>query len=171
MTDKNLKKAIRGDQLAFEELVTPYLKGLYNFILYRVRDGGDDVYQETVLEVWKQLGSFDERSTLKTWMYGIARHKCADHYRKAYRNAEMTTAQDETLADEGFEERLAEQVDAESMLQSVDSEDRSLLYLVYAQGFTIREAAQILGIPEGTVKSRLHYLKKALKERFGSENG
>jgi RNA polymerase sigma-70 factor, ECF subfamily len=171
LTDLTLKRAVRGDELAFEELVTPWLKGLYNFILYHVQNGGEDVYQETVMEIWKRLGSFDERSSLKTWMYGIARHKCADHYRREYRNADRTAAPEEILADEGFEERLAGRVDAQSLLQSMDSGDRSLLYLVYAQGFTCMEAARILDIPEGTVKSRLHYMKQALREQMGGECG
>ena len=163
--DHNLTLARQGDPTAFERLLTPYLAGLYGFIRKRVDQMAEDVYQETLLAAWRAIPGFKEDATVKTWLYAIAGYKCADAIRGLSRQPRKEEL-DEATPVPGFEEDAAGRMDVKTALKSLDKEDQQLLYLVYGQGFTQREAAGILGIPEGTVKSRLHRLRNTLKDRL-----
>ncbi len=171
MTDALLKKAAGGDPEAFAELAGPFLKGLYAFIRCRVPRGAEDLYQETLMEAWRGLPGFDGRASLKTWVYGIARHKCLDQLRREYRRPVAPLMPEGEAGPgvpvEGFEDGAVRRIDLQTALRGLNGEDRGLLQLVYAEGFSVREAAQILCIPEGTVKSRLHSLRKALRQALG----
>lgn len=162
MNEMDLKLAQAGNPAAFERLVTPYLAGLYGFISRRVNWDSEDVYQEALLGAWRTIGSFQRDSSFKTWLYAVAGYKCMDALRKKARTpipAEMLVEP----AQEGFEEDSMRRLDINNVLAKLSPEDSSLVYLVYTQGFSNREAAQTLGIPEGTVKSRLHRLRSQLR--------
>lgn len=166
MQERDLTLAQQGDPAAFERLVTPYLKGLFAFIRRRAGNEGEDVYQETLLAAWRAIPGFSAASSLKTWLYAIAGYKCVDALRRKAR-APLTQEADETLGDGGFEEGSLEKIDLNTALKRLDSEDQALLQLVYLEGFTLSESASVLGIPEGTVKSRLYTLRKTLKDQLG----
>ncbi len=168
MADVDLSLARKGDPAAFERLVTPHLKGLYGFICKRTGAMADDVYQETLLSAWRALPGFREGSTLKTWLYAIADYKCLDALRKKGREPQPAEP-DEDMQSPGFEENSLRRMEIRQALAGLSRGDQSLLYLLYTQGFTQKEAADVLGIPEGTVKSRLSRLRKALKEMLGGE--
>lgn len=166
MPETDLARARDGDPAAFERMVTPLLPGLFGFIRRRLGQGAEDAYQETLLAAWRAVGGFSGQSSLKTWLYAIAGYKCADALRKMSREPGTEEAGD-ALAEEPFEEKSLERMDLKAALAALKPEDQSLLYLVYAQGFSLREAAGSLGIPEGTAKSRLHTLRKRLKNSLG----
>lgn len=169
MQDRDLTLAQQGDPAAFERLVTPHLQGLFAFIRRRAGNEAEDVYQETLLGAWRAIGGFAGSSSLKTWLYAIAGYKCQDCLRRKAR-APVTGEANETLGDEGFEEGSLLKMDLDSALKRLPEGDRSLLQLVYAEGFTLREAAGVLGIPEGTAKSRLHRLRTTLQAAMGGGN-
>ena len=73
------------------------------------------------------------------------------------------TELDERTAGPGFEEQSDRTLDLHSAMETLASQDKALLYLVYAQGMTVAQAAQVMDIPEGTVKSRLFTLRKRLR--------
>jgi len=76
---------------------------------------------------------------------------------------------DERAASPGFEEGTLARMDIRDALDALGAEDQQLLYLVYHEGFTQKEAGVILGIPEGTVKSRLYRLRGILQQALGGE--
>ena len=168
MPERDLILARKGDTAAFERLVTPHLKGLFAFIKRRTGFEAEDVYQETLLGAWRAISGFSEGSSLKTWLYAIAGYKCADALRRKTR-APVTVEADETLEGGGFEESSLQRLDLGNALKRLPEESQSLLQLVYTEGFTLKEAAGVLGIPEGTAKSRLHALRRTLKELMGGE--
>lgn len=165
MNQVDLQLAQAGNPAAFERLVTPHLQGLYGFLQRRMGQEADDVYQETLLGAWKTIGSFQGGSSIKTWLFAIAGYKCADAIRKKGRTpvpAEML----EEPAQESFEEDSMRRMDISSALARLDPEDSSLMYLVYTQGFSNKEAAETLNIPEGTVKSRLYRLRSQMRDQL-----
>ncbi|NLX83373.1 MAG: RNA polymerase sigma factor [Clostridiales bacterium] len=166
--DTNLRLAQAGNPTAFERLLSPYLAGLYGFIRKRVGQMAEDVYQETLLAAWRALPGFKEDASLKTWLYAIAGYKCADALRRQSRQPRQEERQ-EDAAVPGFEEDSAQRLDVKAALSSLDQEGQDLLYLVYSEGFTQAEAARILGIPLGTIKSRLYHLRRHLKDRLEGE--
>jgi len=160
--EHNLMLARQGDPAAFERLLTPHLAGLFGFIRKRVDRMAEDVYQETLLAAWRAIPGFKEEASLKTWLYAIAGYKCADAIRSLARQPHLEQL-DEATPSPGFEEDSAGRLVVKTALGRLGNADQQLLYLVYSQGFTQREAASILQIPEGTVKSRLHRLRGTLK--------
>ena len=162
MEQDDLRLAQQKNPHAFECLVAPYLRGLYGFIVHRVGEEAEDVYQDALLSAWYSIGRYTGGSSLKTWLYAIAGNKCMDHLRKKYRTPH-TTELDERTAGPGFEEQSDRTLDLHSAMETLASQDKALLYLVYAQGMTVAQAAQVMDIPEGTVKSRLFTLRKRLR--------
>lgn len=166
----DLSLARTGDPAAFQRLVTPHLKGLYGFLARRCGQLAEDVYQETLLGAWQTIGGFREGSSLKTWLYAIAGYKCTDALRKHLKQPQLVTL-DELPGDGGFEGASVKRLDLKDALSALAPEDQALLHLLYTQGFSQKEAGDILGIPEGTVKSRLYYLRRSLKEVLDHEVG
>lgn len=162
MSESDLTLAQRGDPAAFERLVSPHLKGLYGFILKRTQNQAEDVYEESLLAAWRAIKGFQRGSTVKTWLYAIAGYKCTDAIRK---NASSPAFKelDETQAVPGFEDDSVTAMDLRTALSHTSDDDQALLHLIFHEGFTQKEAGDLLGIPEGTVKSRLNRLKKQLK--------
>ena len=148
-------------QNLFETAVAPYTRGLFAFIRCHAPQDPEDIYQETLLAAWRGYAAFRQESGIKTWLYSIARHKCLDALRGKYRD--QTQEAEQEGRDAGFEEGAVTRMDLEQAINSLREEERTLLYLIYGQGFSQREAADILEVPEGTVKSRLHTLRRRLR--------
>lgn len=154
----------------FESVVSPYLRGLYAFIRGHAPSDPEDVYQETLLAAWRGFDRLREPDQLKPWLYAIARHKCLDALRGKYQRLE--DAADDEQAEpgaQGFEQASAIRMDLHQALQALKPDDQLLLYLCYRQGFTNQEAGKLMGIPTGTVKSRLHALKNRLRASLEEE--
>lgn len=161
---------------AFDALVSDEIPSLFRFIRARVDDdrNAEDLVQETLLAVWRQLGQFDGRSRFTTWMLAIARYRVIDWQRSQYpqrrRQAGSLDDQDFTPGqqlgspDEG--EAIALRATVARLLTSVSDEDRQLLQLVFGLGLNYEEAGRALGIPSGTVKSRMHRLRRQLHSRW-----
>lgn len=155
----------------FENAVSPHLRGLYAFIRGHAPRDPEDLYQETLLAAWRGFGELRDLDQLRPWLYAIARHKCLDALRAKYRRPQEAP-EEEALAErggEGFEQDSALRMDLDAALRALSPEDRLLLYLTYRQGFTNQEAAGVMGIPAGTVKSRLHALRNRLRKSLGDD--
>ncbi|MDR2686342.1 MAG: RNA polymerase sigma factor [Oscillospiraceae bacterium] len=155
------------------DLYAAHLRVLQRFVYYRLpsRADADDVLQEIALAVLsaKELPEGGERR--KAWLLGIARHKCADYFRGAYREA--------PFACEGGGRRPggAEPVytqtrvglDVRDCLSTLHPVDQQILALAYLEDRPQAEIAARLGIPPGTVKSRLHTAKAHFRENYDYE--
>jgi RNA polymerase sigma-70 factor, ECF subfamily len=165
-----IDRAQRGDQEAFAAVIRHYDPGLraLSFRLLGDRDLMDDVLQEAYVKAFKALPRFRRQAKLGTWLYRIAYNACLDELRRTRRADELPL--DERVpsrtADPG--ELVAGRGDLTRALAALPPEDRAAVLLVDAQGFDYRETARVLGIPEGTVASRLNRARASLRTALGS---
>jgi RNA polymerase sigma-70 factor (ECF subfamily) len=163
----------RGEKAALEELVHTWENRLLYFIRRLVDQEQDawDVLQQTWLRVLSGIGALREPQRLGPWLYCVARHATFDHghiratYRRFLKDYQATAPADEAPDREGVEN--AEQL--HRGLVQLPVPQREVLTLFFLEDFSIDEIAQILDVPAGTVKSRLHYAKKALRAVLGKE--
>jgi RNA polymerase sigma-70 factor, ECF subfamily len=156
----------RGDKGALEELVRVWEDRLFYFIRRLVPREEDawDALQETWMKVARSIGKLKQPDRLTSWLYAIARTSAMDHMRALYANHREEPVDSEAL--EQFPDEVVEFEDAERVHRGLDRislPHREVLTLHFLEDFSIEEIAGILGISAGTVKSRLHYAKRALR--------
>ena len=193
-TDAELLTRYRdGEEWAFRELVNRYKNSLYAFLRRFVnqQDVVEDVFQETFLQLYTSQDSFDTGRPLRPWLFTIAANKAKDALRKMQRQSSMSMG---TLADAGdvsidevvniltsYETTPDDEVSRDETAQRVrqviaDMPEnlRGILILAYFEQFSYKHMADILSIPIGTVKSRLHtavvhFMKKWKTANRGTE--
>jgi RNA polymerase sigma-70 factor (ECF subfamily) len=170
-TDEMIVKRIAAsDQLAMRTLFARHQTRIYRFALRLLRNeaAAEDVVSEVFLDVWRQAGRFEGRSTVSTWLLSMARFKAISAMRRR-QNAELdadTIANTPDPADDP-EMSLSQKRDTIVLRNSLDQlspAHAEVLDLVYYHGKTVAEAAAILSIPEPTVKTRMFYARKKLAE-------
>jgi RNA polymerase sigma-70 factor (ECF subfamily) len=163
----------RGEKAALEELVRTWEQRLLYFIRRLVDEEQDawDVLQQTWLRVLTGIGGLREPGSLGPWLYQVARHTAFNHgqvratYRRFLEDYQAMATDDQDPRRDHFE-------DAEELhrgLVQLPLPHREVLTLFYLEDFSIGEIAAILDVPAGTVKSRLHHAKKALRALLGKE--
>lgn len=154
--------------MSFAHIYETYANSVYAFLKLRLHDPYliEDIFQETFLAVYRQLAELDEVNHPKAWILTIAHRKMVDHLRKSSREVS-----DDSLADAS--ERAADpdysDLFAGELLGMLDPVSRVIVYGIYIEGLTCKEMAGVLGIPEGTVKSRCYHARAKLKEKLGRE--
>ncbi len=176
LTDAELlDRSAAGEEGAFREIVSRYKHGLYAFLrnFLNRQDLIEDVFQETFLQLFTSQASFDPTRPLRPWLYTIAANKAKDTLRKMKRTAAvpigtMTESDEMSFGDmvnvlTAEEERPFEDLEKDETATNVrrivaDMPDnlREILVLAYFNRFSYKQMAQVLSIPIGTVKSRLH---------------
>jgi len=165
MNDGQLWEEIRRkDASAFDALYRTYGAGLQGFLkrLLGNRQAVEDVTQETFASIWQHPNGFDpERGTLRSYVYGVGRKRAAEWWRKQRPQNQSAT--------EPFEVGKAE---TRSLIgnafDKLPPEQRTMLWLREVEGQSYAELAEVLGIPEGTVRSRLFAARKALRQVWHS---
>jgi len=161
-----LARARRGDEAAFATLVRHYdtrLRALA-FRLLGDRTRMDDALQEAYLAAYRALPRFRGESSLGTWLYRIAYNACLDELKRRRDVVDLESVRDRAHATGDSLEALSLQQTLAAALAALPLEDRAAVLLVDADGFDYRSAAQVLGIPEGTVASRLNRARAALRQ-------
>lgn len=161
-----IEQTIKDDGNAFEQLMSPYLKTLFNYIKFRTGNDADanDIYQETVLSVWQSVAAYKNQSSFKTWVFSIARRRLADFYRKSGKNETLPlTDYENTAIDEDNYEGCDERIDVEQALKKLSARDNELVYLVFQAQLSYQDIAEMLNIPVGTVKSRMSGIKAKMR--------
>jgi RNA polymerase sigma-70 factor (ECF subfamily) len=154
----------RRNAKAFEQVYTENFASVRNFLGIYLRNAStvDDVAQETFLQFWQRPTRFDPaRSTLKTYLLGIARKRAADWWR--HHQPEAAPAPE--VANSGVDTSPLLLNDA---LRQLDPELRNVLWLREVEGYSYDELSRILDIPLGTVKSRLFSAREQLRRTWKS---
>lgn len=171
-------RASVADEDLVRSLYDEHAGALMAYVLRLVggdRHRAEDVVQETLFRAWRNPQSLrPARGSIRPWLWTVARHLVVDGERaRRARPVEVPGAEFAPApVDDGIDRALAAQVVIEAM-RTLTPEHRAALIETYYRGRSVAEAANILGVPEGTVKSRTYYalrnLRSALEERgFGS---
>jgi RNA polymerase sigma-70 factor (ECF subfamily) len=159
-----------GDRLAMQVLFARHHVRVYRFILRLVRNEAtaEDLVSEVFLDVWRQAGKFEGRSAASTWMLSIARFKALSALRRKGEQ-ELDDATAEAIVDDADDPQAAlQKKEAGEVLRQaishLSAEHREIIDLVYYHEKSVEEVAQIVGIPEATVKTRMFYARKKLSE-------
>ncbi len=151
-----------GDRAAARCLYERYGDGLYRFALASLGDRGaaEDAVQETMVAAWSGARSYRGDSGAAAWLFGICRRQVAMELRRRPRRPEPTEAVEERAATDEPPDARASLREA---LAGLAPEQRQLLTLVYLEGVPQQEIAGLLGVPLGTVKSRLFSARERLR--------
>jgi RNA polymerase sigma-70 factor (ECF subfamily) len=168
-----LEKAKRGDQEAFASVIKHYDPGL-RALAYRLLgdvDRMDDALQEAYVRAYRSLSTFRGESRLGTWLYRIVYNACLDELGRARRVVQLPLedATDPPDARADFAEAVADRSGLAEALAALTPEERAAVFLVDAQGFDYRSAGKVLGVPEGTVASRLNRARAGLRRALGEQ--
>jgi RNA polymerase sigma-70 factor (ECF subfamily) len=162
-----IEQARRGDQDAFAAVIRHYDVGL-RALAYRLlgdRDQMDDALQEAYVNAYRALPRFRGDSKLGTWLYRIAYNACVDELKRSRRAVQAPLDEVAEPADPraSVAETVESRRDLVVALSQLAPEDRAAVLLVDAQGFDYREAGEVLGVPAGTIASRLNRARSALR--------
>jgi RNA polymerase sigma-70 factor (ECF subfamily) len=169
-----LSKALGGNLFAFEEIVKRYERRVYGTALRIVRrhDLADDVAQETFLRAWQRLSSFDLERPFGPWVCRIAANLAINHVRSPVAREEGLPEDRPDPPDAG-QTPLARVLDAEAervlqgALRDLPAEQRAVLTLRVVEEMSYKEIAEALGVPAGTVMSRLARARDRLAVALG----
>ena len=176
LTDAQLlDRYAAGDEAAFREIVNRYKNGLYAFLkqFLNRQDLVEDVFQETFLQLFTSRGSFDPERPLRPWLFTIAANKAKDALRKSQRTTAIPIGTISESQEMSFDDVLNSLTSDTTMpyeklekgetssrvvevIANMPENLREILILAYFNKFSYKQMAQILSIPIGTVKSRLH---------------
>jgi RNA polymerase sigma-70 factor, ECF subfamily len=185
-SDEQLMLAFKsGDARAFSTLVQRHRGAVYNFILRYVghRQRAEDVLQETWMKVVRSSSDYEPKARFTTWVFTIARNLCVDSARKeSYRQADSLDAPmggddegrelSQAVPDEGAQgpDRAAHNVRVRPFIMQAISalppEQREVFLLREYQGIGFKEIAEVTGVNENTVKSRMRYALEGLRKRL-----
>ena len=180
MEQELVAQARRGDESAFEALVTENEKRIYNLCrrLTGNQEDAAELTQEAFLNAWRGLGRFQGESSFSTWLYRLATNACIDFLRKEKRRqslsmtvslddeeeARQVELPDERYAPEGALERAEARRAVAEGLKRLTLEHRQVLVMREIHGLSYAEIGQVLGLEEGTVKSRIARARGALRK-------
>lgn len=130
------------------------------------REDAEEIVAETLARAWRFHDTFDpQRGSERSWIFGIARNTAVDHFRKSRRHLQLVSEEEpgpEAVFDDPIE-RIAEASIIRDVLDALPDHQRSVIIETFFMGRTTNQVAGLLGIPDGTVKSRLFYGLKALR--------
>lgn len=152
----------------FEKLLCECRGAIERFVKFKLPSAfdADDVLQETYLAASQGFGKLNDKSCFKAWIIGIARNKCNDYYRKRAKILEIPLEEvSESVISYG-RMGVAETNYVRETISSFADKDKQILYLYFFLDLPQAEIAKKLGIPLGTVKSRLHTAKAKFKEKY-----
>jgi RNA polymerase sigma-70 factor (ECF subfamily) len=177
MDAENLARAAcRGDRQAVAELINLFYPRVYAFLRRMAGHEADaaDLTQKTFSRVWQALPSFAERSSISSWIHGIAYHVYLD-WRRANSRYELRTEvwwEEQAAATDGPDAQATQNELAAALYASVDALDtdlRDTVHLHYYQGLTLQETADAMKVSTSTVKNRLRQALEGLQKRLAED--
>ena len=165
-----VERIARGDQAALQALYARHSVKIFRFVVRLLRDEGraEDIVSEVFIDVWKSAAHFEARSAVGTWLLTIARNKAISQMRRT-RDQELDEDYAGGIADESDDPEVVLQKQGKSgqlraCIAQLSPEHREVIDLVYYHDKSVEEVAAIVGIPEGTVKTRMFHARKRLSE-------
>ncbi|MEM9755543.1 MAG: RNA polymerase sigma factor [Pseudomonadota bacterium] len=162
-----LAAVANGDRAALGALYRALEPSVFRFLHARLNDSFEaaDLLHDVFMEVWRGAGRFEGRSKVRTWVFGIAYRKLVDAGRKRARLTPMADVPepDETAPDGAAAlARAEEAAHVRTCLGTLSDDHRTAIDLAFYEDMTYREIAAVLGVAEGTVKTRIFHAKRLL---------
>ena len=159
-----------GDDQAFASLFEWFGPKTLRYLRGLIGDAADDVHQEVWLTVYRSISGMANPGAFRTWLFRTTRHRAMDFLRRRRREQELVdeiTATATEVADPGQDDdALLEDARVEAEIARLPPLQREALLLRYRDDLSYAEIALVAGVPIGTVKTRVHHAKRALKERL-----
>ena len=186
-----VRRLQQRDERAFPEMVRLYQHKVFNLVFRMIgnREEAEDVAQEVFVTVFKAIDSFRGESKFSTWLYRIAANQCKNRIKYLGRRSYKSTSELDEAAERDLQnaqpsalsphiegpEKVLEGKQMEQILQQgialLEEDHRVLLVLRDVEELSYQEISAITGLPDGTVKSRLHRARMALKEHLAKHGG
>lgn len=176
--DRHLLKCIAGgDRQALTELYVRYQRLLFNYLLQLTPDYGlaEELFQDTLVAVWKSASSFGDRSSVQTWLIGVARRQAHNTLRRRkislVNEAELEGLAAVVQEPEDFTLASIARDELVEAFKQLGPVHREVLVLILVQELSYEETAAALNVPVGTVKSRLSNAKRLLRALLVTREG
>ncbi|QKJ19070.1 sigma-70 family RNA polymerase sigma factor [Microbacterium hominis] len=156
----------RDDAARLTALYDAHAAPVWRYVVHLTGDraGADDIVQETLLRAWRSDRILDQDpATARSWLFTVARHLVIDEVRSAHHRREIAVAETPDSETADATDVLFETMLIEEALAGLSDDHRGVIVRAYYGALTVAEIAAELGIPPGTVKSRLHYGVRALR--------
>jgi RNA polymerase sigma-70 factor, ECF subfamily len=178
---KRIKQVLKGDRNAFGEIVELYKDKVFqlSFRMLGNRHEAEDIAQEAFIRAYVNIQSFNMNLKFSTWLYRIATNLCIDRLRKKkpdyYLDAEVAGTEGFTMyshipSDASLPEEDVESLELQESIQKeiskLPDKYRSVIVLKYIEEMSLNEISEILDIPLGTVKTRIHRGREALRKQL-----
>ena len=170
-----VKYIVKGNEKAFDELYDRYASKMHSFFyrnLGKDVNQANDFIQELFLKIIEKGSLFDPEKKFSTWIYAVAGNMCKNEYRRIQRHAVLGLPADlkdrffaNSSSDNDFDQSVFE-LYLQKELDKMEAPHRECFLLRYQQELSIKEIAEVLDCPEGTVKSRIFYTLKKLSEKL-----
>jgi len=158
-----LARVARKDEASFQGLYEEFAGRVFRYALTLLRDRhlAEEVVQETMITVWSKASTYSGSSRVSTWIFGIARHKAYDILKGEKKGARTTGG---TVIIDDPAPRIERKEQVLAAIDSLPPDQREIVFLTFYENLPYKAIADLLGIPEGTVKSRMYHAKKKLAE-------
>ncbi|MFD0309750.1 sigma-70 family RNA polymerase sigma factor [Streptomyces sp. NPDC127119] len=135
------------------------------------RHAAEDVVQEVLIRAWHHIDRLMYRSgSVRGWLITVTRNLIIDRLRSAASRHELVGAEDTDIAQRDHADAVVASIETTALMRRLPLEHREVLFHTYLCGRTVRETAQLMGVPAGTVKSRQHYALTRLRQRFHGDS-
>jgi RNA polymerase sigma-70 factor (ECF subfamily) len=166
-----IEKCKKGDMQAYEKLVKKYMKKAYNVALYYTKNPTDawDISQQGFVNAWKGIKRFNTNSPFFPWLYAIIKNEALSRYKrekKENKKREKTLPLKTINSPEEYLEKKEKIQTLKEALSKLDEEKQEIIYLRHYADMSYKEISETLGLPEGTIMSRLYYARKSLLKEY-----
>ena len=173
LSDEELMQSVhQGSEVALTEIYQRYSTPLMRYftrMLWRDQQKAQDFLHDVFIKIIENPQRFDGTRKFSTWIFSIAHNMCKNEYRKKVNhdrfNGFHLNEQENVDLDDGMDKMMVKHR-LDKMLDELNEEDKTLLLLRYEEDLSIEQISEIVFLPEGTVKSRLFYLRKKLAKKL-----
>ncbi len=169
---KLIERIANADKAAVQALFARFHVRIYRFIIRMVGNEAvaEELANEVFLDVWRQAGRFESRSSVSTWLMAIARNKAISHLRRKKDLPLDEDAANQIVDTQDNPEVVAQKSDKGAAIrEAIDSlspNHKAVIDLVYYHELSVREVAKVLDVPANTVKPRMFHARKKLAEKL-----